>query len=207
MNQQDDNKSASAKKMLDTYNLVVNLFWSALAFVPVIVFCNRFVSLDWWLVFLTPSLLSLLLPRQVFNKMQLSNSTAVYKKFSVGIVSRLSQNGTIVHRLVKKRFPKYKAVTHHRSSLNRLLQQTYLYEKFHFATGLFFALLIVFASFKNLFWWMAVLLLINIAYNVYPILFQQYVRLKLKSFTEKEKERKPTIERPASGRKLLHRFG
>lgn len=195
MKQQKNKDEAAAKRLLNLYNRLVNLLWSVLGFVPVIVFCYRFVTTEWLIAFLLPALLALFLPEYVFYKMQVGQSAVFYKRMGVHLVNKFSQNGVFIQRLMNKRFPGYRLFTPRRSSIHQLLRQTIAYEKFHFATGLFLVLITLYALFRNLFWWAAVLSVINLFYNIYPILFQQYVRTKLKLFTGKEKKEVITKKR------------
>lgn len=186
-------KSKDPKRLLDLYNMLVNLFWSVPSLLPLTIYCYRYVPIKELLAFLLPALLCLFLPNAVYNKMKASNTTAFYKRLGVDLVNRFSQNGIIIHRLVRKRFPGYKAVRYNAASINRLLSQTYLFEKFHFATAVFFVLLTLQAFVTDRFGWVVAFIIINVFYNVYPILFQQYVRLKLRPFTKSEtkQETKP----------------
>lgn len=200
MQQQRNKGKAAAKRLLDLYNLLINLFWSTLGFVPVIVFCYRFVPVQWLIIFLIPSLLALLLPGSIVYKMQLAQSTKIYKRLGVPLVNKFSQNGSFIQGLIKRRFPKYRILAPSRSSVPQLLRQTILFEKFHFATALFFVLITLLALFKHLLNWAVGLTVINLVYNIYPILFQQYVRLKLRVFLERERKVKVNKTRPDCGR-------
>ena len=98
---------------------------------------------------------------------------------------RVAQNGVIINNLVKRKFPGHKAVTNKRSSIAGLISQTYMFEKFHLILFLFFSLTITYAFIKGHSAWACILLLTNIAYNIYPNLLQQYIRLKLVLFSKK----------------------
>jgi len=84
--------------------------------------------------------------------------------------------------MIKKRFPGYKMITRQRSSINQLLQQTYMFEKFHFIMFVFFGLLTFYALINNHFWWAIMITITNVLYNIYPNLLQQYIRLKLRLY-------------------------
>lgn len=202
MKPQNSKDEAAAKRLLNLYNLLINLFWSVLALVPLVVFCYRFVTTGWLVVFSIPVVLSLFLPRYFFYRMQLANAVIVYKRLGVHLVNTFSQNGIFIQRLIKKRFPGFKLLAPNRLSVQRLLRQTVVFEKFHFATGLFFVLLTFYALFKNLFWWGVVLLVINLFYNIYPVLFQQYVRVRLKLVGGKE-ENTATIAKHNNCQRVL----
>lgn len=191
MKQQKNKDEKAAKQLLNAYNMLANLFWSVPSLLPLTVYCYRYVSLNLLFLFLVPALLFLFLPNHLFNKMQAAKATFFYKRIGVDLVNCFSQNGAVIHRLLKKRFPAYKAVRYSQDSIKRLVSQSYVYEKFHFAAAVFFTLLTLQAFTTNLFGWATVLTLINVVYNVYPILFQQYVRLKLGLFSKPETKQAP----------------
>jgi len=83
-----------------------------------------------------------------------------------------------VHEL-KRKFPEYKVVTNKESSITRLINQTYMFEKFHLILFVFFCLATVYAIVESHVCWTFIISLTNIAYNIYPNLLQQYIRLKL----------------------------
>jgi hypothetical protein len=112
--------------------------------------------------------------------MQMGKTPRMYKRLGVGFVNKLAQNGVIVNRLVRKKFPGYKMILYQRSSINKLLQQTYIFEKFHFVMFVFFVLITLYALGKSHFWWAIIIAITNLFYNVYPNLLQQYIRLKLR---------------------------
>src|SRR5689334_5040574 len=110
MKQAKSKEANAAKRLLDLYNMLVNLFWSIPSFILLTVFCYRFVATALLVVYLLPTLLCLFLPRSVFDQMQAGRTAAFYKRIGVGLVNRFSQSGTIVQQLVRKRFPDHKAV-------------------------------------------------------------------------------------------------
>jgi len=71
-------------------------------------------------------------------------------------------------------------IVYQRSSINKLLQQTYMFEKFHFIMFVFFSLITLYAMVNKHFWWAVIISITNLFYNIYPNLLQQYIRLKLR---------------------------
>jgi len=119
------------------------------------------------------------------DKLQIGKTIKIYKQLGVHHINKVAQNGVIINNLIKRKFPDHKIVTNKRSSVSGLIAQTYIFEKFHLILFLFFSLTFI-ASFLNGHWvWAAVILLTNIAYNIYPNLLQQYMRLKLVLFSKK----------------------
>ncbi|WCT11931.1 hypothetical protein [Mucilaginibacter jinjuensis] len=176
-----DNNLSKIKRLLAVYNMALNVIWSALAFVPVFCFCYTLLAGNLLYTFMLIGIVPIFLPNAFFNKIQLGSTPVIYKKLGVISVNKLAQNGGFVNKLIRRKYPQYKAVLYQRSSINKLLAQTYINEKFHYSMLVFFALLMVYALIKAYRGWAAALFIINIAYNVYPILLQQYIRLKLKA--------------------------
>ncbi|MFI5187576.1 MAG: hypothetical protein ACHQF0_12675, partial [Chitinophagales bacterium] len=137
-------------------------------------------SLKLFFILLAISLLSLLLPKAFFDNIQPGKTTSFYKNIGVDFVNQFAQNGELINRLVRKKFPQYKVVSLNRRSVNKLIAQTYLFEKFHFMMFLIFAFIIVYALLKGYWWWALILFINNLVYNIYPNLLQQYIRVKLK---------------------------
>ena len=160
--------------------MVPNIIWSIINLVPISFFCYSLLDLRLFYVFVLASMIPIFFPNSFFDKIQLGKTITTYKKLGVGVVNKFSQNGDIINRMIRKRFPDYRVIRHNKSSINKLVQQTYVFEKFHFFMFLFFTFTTVYAISKNYFGWAAVITLTNLLYNIYPNLLQQYIRLKLK---------------------------
>ncbi|CAA9526485.1 MAG: hypothetical protein AVDCRST_MAG96-3251 [uncultured Segetibacter sp.] len=127
------------------------------------------------------SLSSIFLPKTFFNNIQLGKTTSFYKRTGVTFINRFTQNGDLINGLIRKKFPNYKVVSIGRHSINKVLQQTYMLEKFHFAMFLFFILITIYAVKRNHLSWAFIISLNNLVYNIYPCLLQQYIRARLQS--------------------------
>ena len=180
MNEQKGTSYAKIKRLQSLYNAVPNTIWSLLGFVPVSVFCYKHTEPKFIYIFSAISIIPLFLPNIFFDKIQISKSTALYKKLGILFINRFAQNGAIINGLIKKQFPDFKVVEFKRQSAKKLIQQTYIFEKFHFILFVFFSLVTVYAMVKQYFLWAFVIALTNIIYNIYPNLLQQYIRVKLK---------------------------
>ena len=164
--------------------MIPNLFWTALFLIPVTIFCYKFVSPITISMLLSISLIPIFFPNSFFDKIQLSRSPKWYRRIGVTHINSLAQNGTIVNRLLRKKFPTFKTISRTRASIKKQYNQTYFFEKFHFSLFLFFIWVTIYAGINNHFNWVIILIICNLLYNVYPNLLQQYIRLKLKSATE-----------------------
>lgn len=183
----NDKRSKKVKNLLAVYNTIPNVVWSVLNLTPISIFCFTLIDIKTVYIFLAISLIPIFLKNSFLNKIQIGKTTAVYKKLGVHFINKVAQNGVIINTLVKKKFPGYKVVTNRKSSIAGLISQTYVFEKFHLIFFLFFDLVIVYAITKGKFLWACIVLITNIAYNVYPNFLQQYIRIKLVLFNAKVK--------------------
>ena len=170
------------KRLLIWYNMIPNVVWSVLNLVPISIYCYNKVDHRSLYIFMILSVIPAIFPNSFYDRIQVGRTTRIYKRLGVGFVNKLAQNGTIINRLIKKKFPGYKMILYERSSIHKLLQQTYLFEKFHFIMFLFFILVTFYAFLKGHFLWAIVISITNVLYNIYPNFLQQYIRLKLRLY-------------------------
>jgi hypothetical protein len=185
VNTEQINTTAKAKRLAGFYNMAPNLFWSVLSLVPVFIFCYNYLSVNLLLFFTGVSILPAFLPNSAIHTMQISERPMIYKKLGIGFVQRLSQNGKIVNSLIRRKYPNYKALRQNEKSIKGLLNQTCAFEKFHLTLLVFFCLAGFYAFSKGFTKWTAIIFLLNVLYNVYPVLMQQYIRIKLSVFMKK----------------------
>ncbi len=179
MTRESIKNSSSLKRTLALYNMIPNLTWSILNLTPIVIFCFTLIDTRYIYFFLAISSLPVFLKNSVIDAFQIGNTTKIYKKLGVPWINTVAQNGVIIIRLIKNRFPEYKAVTNKKSSISRLITQTYIFEKFHLILFLFYSSIIIYALIHKHFYWAFIISLTNILYNIYPNLLQQYIRLKL----------------------------
>lgn len=183
------------KRLVGAYNLLINLLWSGLSFVPIIIFCYTWTENNLLFLFLSLSLLPVFLPHAAIDKLQISGKAVTYKKLGVTLVQHLSQNGVFINYLIRKNYPGYKVVRHEKKSVEGLLKLTYILEKFHLVGFVFFGFISVYAFGKSLLGWALVLTITNLLFNVYPILLQQYIRVKLALYQKKSEESMPASKK------------
>ncbi len=174
-----------SKKLLATYNMIVNLFWAILNLMPISVFCYTLMEPLIFSIFLVLSLAPMFFTKPVINKFQIGKTTSVYKRLGVHLVNNVTQNGIIINALVKKKYPEHKIVKANRTSVSGLINQTYMFERFHLMMFLFFSMTMIYAVVTGYLLWAFIILLTNIIFNIYPNLLQQYIRLKLVLFSKK----------------------
>lgn len=181
MNPNSDKEQARLKRTLGAYNTIADFLWSGLNLVPVCLFCYNQVERSWLYVFIGVSMLPAFLPNAFLDRMRVGKTAAAYKKLGVSVVNQLAHNGGLINRLVRKRFPHYKGVRYQAQSMKKLYGETYMHEKFHLIMLVFFGLATLYALGRSYWGWALIITVTNIVYNVYPILLQQYIRLKLAS--------------------------
>lgn len=179
-------KQPGIQKKITFYNMIPNLIWSVIFLTPITVFCFSNMNVKWILIFFIISFLTIFLPRSFFNIFQLGTNSSVYKKTGVIFINKFTQNGDIINRIIRKKYPGYKLVSKKNSSIKKLFNQTYMFEKFHFLMFSFFLLISFFAVFIHLYGWAIFIIITNLIYNVYPILLQQYIRLRIETISRKK---------------------
>jgi hypothetical protein len=192
-------KTTDMQRLAGIYNLLVNLFWSLLCFMPVCVFCYQWLPSKLLVLSLILSFIPAFLSRQTMAKLQISKTAAIYKKLGISLIQQISQNGVLVKLLVRRKYPNYTVVRREKRAIESLLNQTYINEKFHLVGLVFFSLLTGFALLKGLGWWALFFTGANLFYNIYPILLQQYIRVKLALYN-----RQATSSRSVINRRTIH---
>src|SRR5215467_13234710 len=123
-----DQDLAKLKRLLNWYNMVPNIAWSVLNLVPITIYCYNKVDHKSLYIFIALSVIPAFFPNSFYDRMQIGKTRRIYRRLGVDFVNKLAQNGAIINHLVRKKFPGYKMVAYQRSSINRLLQQTYMFE-------------------------------------------------------------------------------
>jgi hypothetical protein len=160
------------------YNAVPNVLWSGLALGPLVVGCYRYVERPWLWGFVAVSLSAYAWPAAWLRRLQLATSVRVYRRLGVPGIGHFTQQGTLVNRLLRQRYPGYRALVGRRA-VAKLLSTTYQQERFHWAGLVFFFLVSLYVGAAGQLRWALGLLLLNVGYNLYPIWLQQYLRVRL----------------------------
>jgi hypothetical protein len=164
--------------LLALVNALPNVFWSVLSLGPLAAYSYQFVARPWLYGGLAACLLAYVVPTSWLGHWQLSRTPGIYRKLGVASVNRVTQNGTLVHWFIRRRYPHYRHVPS-RAALAGLVRTTYQYERFHVALFLFFLLVGGYAVGHGQLGWAVLLTLTNVGYNVYPVWLQQYIRVRL----------------------------
>ena len=160
--------------------MIPNLLWTALFLTPIVIFCYSFITLKTTYLLLGVSLIPIFFPNSFFDSIQLSRSAHWYIKMGVKYINTFAQNGRLLNKIVKKKYPGFKVLSRTKASIKKQYQQTYFFEKFHFSLFLFFTMVTIYAGCQGRFYWVVILTMCNLLYNIYPNLLQQYIRVKLR---------------------------
>jgi Glycosyl-4,4'-diaponeurosporenoate acyltransferase len=166
--------------------MIPNLLWSLVGLVPVGYFCYTLMPPKLVYIFLGLSLSGYALPSSFYNNIQIKNLNFL-KKTGVGIAQKFAQNGDIINRLIRNKFPGYKTL-YNRKSIESQYKKTYFFEKFHFVMLLFFLFTTIFALVRSYYLWALIITITNIIYNIYPILLQHYTRLRIELLLRRKTE-------------------
>ena len=175
------------RRISAAYNMIPNLIWTALFLIPITIFCYQFISLKTTYLLLGLSLIPILFPNSFFDRIQLSKNAHFYKQIGVKYINSFAQNGDFLTGFMKKKYPNFKVVSNSQSSIRKLYNQTYFFEKFHFSLFLFFTIVTIIAVIQGHFMWTLILIISNLLYNIYPNFLQQYIRVRLKSAVSNKK--------------------
>lgn len=164
--------------LVAVYNAVPSMLWSGLALGPLVVCCYRYVGRPWLWGFVAMSLLVYAWPAAWLRRLQLATSVQAYRCLGVPNLGYFTQQGALVNKLLRRRYPGYRALAGRRA-VARLLSTTYQQERFHWAGLVFFLLVSFYVGAAGQLAWALGLTLLNVGYNLYPIWLQQYLRVRL----------------------------
>ena len=168
----------SAAAWLAVYNAVVNVFWSLLAFVPVSIFWYRATERTWLWIFVAVSVIPFFLPTSTLRYFALGTNLGPYRKLWVPWVNKFVQHGRLINDLLRRKYPEYRR-TISRATAPRLVQNSYMQERFHWTVLLLFLLTTAHAAVHGNLGWALLITVINVVYNLYPIWLQQYIRVRV----------------------------
>lgn len=160
--------------------MIPNLVWTALFLLPIAKFCHAYIAPATVYLLLGLSFIPVFFPNAFFDSIQLSRNALFYKRIGVKYINAFAQNGSLLNNFLKRKYPGFKVVSGTRASIRRQYYQTYFFEKFHFSLFVFFTIITVYAGIQGRFYWVVILVVSNLLYNIYPNLLQQYIRVKLK---------------------------
>lgn len=166
-----------AKQLAGLLNLVINLFWTFLCLGPVVFYIYLHLPTGSLWMILPIFLLPYCVPASWLDGLTASKSGRWYERMGVPILLEYVQQGRLIHRIVRRYYPGYRMV-YDKATIRQKIKETYAFERFHY--GILLVLMILTGhTLKDHWQWTWVMIGCNIIYNVYPVLLQQYVRLRL----------------------------
>ena len=163
-------------------NQLINVFWTLTSFTVVGVYWGLYFtekgSLGTLYTIIVLSILVYFIPARWLSALKLGKNRRTYERAGVRFVLWFVQNGTFVNRIQQKVTSRRKLITSRKSAL-AYLSTISMQERYHYCCFVFFILSALSAIFMGKIVLALLILLSNVVYNVYPILLQQYNRLRI----------------------------
>jgi len=161
-------------------NQLINFFWTALSFAPVVWFWIEDGINLYFYLFVAFSLIISILPEKIFRLFALSSRRSLYEKLGVKQIRKFVQNGTIVNAVTNNQ---KRSVVTGVSQAKRYLNTIAMYERFHWVCFIFFLLTTIRCFIVADYKLGLAITTANILYNVCSILLQQYNKLRIHKLT------------------------
>ena len=163
-------KTVSKKLML---NQLINISWTLLAFTPILIYWSGQHFYTTIYIYLAISAIFGLVPKHIFERLQLSYKPEFYERLGVKKIRHFVQDGDIINRSIRKDLPHHRIIRD-KSSLVKYLKTVEMYERYHFICLIFFLLISVHAFENSRYTISIIITTCNFLYNVCPILLQQF---------------------------------
>src|SRR3974377_2240382 len=75
---------------------------------PVSIFCYRFMGRKWLSGFVVASSMAFMAPPSKLRYLELSSTVTTYRKLGVHWVNHFVQHGTLINRLLRRRYSEYR---------------------------------------------------------------------------------------------------
>ena len=146
-------------------NQTLNFSWTIIGFFPVVYFW--FLNgINWsFYVLLVICLISCFLPERAYRHLDISKDLRVYKRLGIKFIRRFAQDGD---------FNPNRAL-----GIKAYLKKISMFERYHFCCLLLFQVSSVYACYEEKYLLAFAIFVCNLLYNVYPILLQQYNRIRI----------------------------
>lgn len=163
-------------------NQLINVFWTTLSF--------SLIGWYWGLYFaenrsplilimsITLSILIYVLPAKWLNALMLSKDRKTYERLGLKFFRYFVQDGTLVNRYLRKHKMDF-GVIRNRNHAIVYLRTISIQERFHYCCLIMFTLTSLCAIVLGRPGLGLLIVLNNILYNVYPILLQQYNKVRI----------------------------
>lgn len=159
-------------------NLILIAFLCSTTLAPCVIFYFRGEGeLKWMMVFIGISYLVSRLPRKFYDRFQISTDVKIYKQLGVDKFKKLSTNGDLINKTIRKRYPTHRNVINF-ETIREKLNETYTIEKSHTVLFIFCFLTNIYSIWTNSIGTSIILFIGNVLFNFYPNLLQQYNRIR-----------------------------
>ena len=160
-------------------NQSINLFYTIMAFLPVVLFWADHYATIFLTIALVLAISIFFVPIDLYRFFQLSKSRIFYKNIGIEKFQKFTQQGEYAQQLIRY-FDGNESFIYKRQRIKKLQNQIRIFESFHWACLIFFLLTCGNAIIKKEYIIATFILLSNIVYNVIPILIQQYNKTRIK---------------------------
>jgi hypothetical protein len=164
-------------------NQLINIFWTIISFSALGWYWGEYFAEDraeWLLyVFIVASVLAFNIPVKLISALNLSTNPRTYEWIGVRAMRWLVQDGMLVRRVNQRLGKNHKAIPNRQAAL-KYLNKIAMQERYHYCCFVFFSLSSVSAILTGKIGLALLMAISNIVYNVYPILLQQYNRLRIR---------------------------
>ncbi len=165
-------------------NQIINFFWNTLSFGIFGVYWGGYLAEQRsplvLAVFVVFSITPCTIPASWIDKFAISEDKKTYERIGVRMLLYFVQNCLLVNYMQKKH-QKKPGLIHNRTQAEDYLKTIRMQERFHYCCFILFTLSICSAFLTQKPGMALLILLCNITYNVYPILLQQYNRIRINS--------------------------
>ena len=158
-------------------NFSVSMFWALLVFTPLTIYLYQHAGSVFIWVSSTLAILLMALPGNFYRRFQISKSPQYYERLGVLVINKITQHGHWINGLVRRIQPG--ARMQQLRSIKAMQANMEMFEKFHFGCFFMFFSCMVHAALIPAWTWCLFFLVSNVLFNVYPILIQQYLRIRL----------------------------
>jgi TM2 domain-containing membrane protein YozV len=163
-------------------NQLINIFWTMASFAVFGIYWGLYLAEKRsplvLIAFVVISVLVYAIPARWLSILTLGKNRKFYERIGIKLFRYFVQNGTLVNRIQRK-FTAKSGIIHNLREARNYLRTIAMQERFHYCCFILFSLSTVDAFYIGKPGMALLIILFNILYNAYPILLQQYNRLRI----------------------------
>ncbi len=166
------------EKLKYRLNLIPIALLCSTTLTPCVIFFLRGEGkIKWMMAFIAVSYFVSWLSKTFYDRLQISTDLEFYRTWGVGTFKKLSTNGDFINKIIRKKYPAHRNVTN-LETIKEKLNESYAIERAHTVLFVFCLLTNVYALGTNSIGTAIILFAGNILFNYYPMLLQQYNRIR-----------------------------